>query len=259
MYRARLDIISSVVVSQTAAIWQTVDPTDINATLAPALDTIQVALTVAQAEAARSAELYLSAFYAAELGELPQPVGIDATVYAGVTRDGRPTSAVLALASVSMLSAVAIGTPLPGVLAAGLARTIRTVRTESVDAARTAQAQQMDADERVAGYYRASSSEPCGACLGVAGTRFATAEIFALHGACRCTAEPIMADSPDNFSPATGEQVFAQMDDATANTVYGDTTAEMLRDGAATPADLVTTREAHSWGAMLFQTPVSSI
>lgn len=257
VYRRRLASIRTFAEQTTARAWQAVDPEAIDESLPPVLAGVEAALTAAQTEAARSAGLYLSTFLTAETGDVVD-VPVDTTRYAGRTRDGRPVSDVLALGGVAMKLARSAGQNPAAVSLAGLARTVRAVRTEAVDAGRAAQADAMDSHERVSGYYRATSAEPCGACLALAGRRFSTGDVFPIHGACACTAEPIVRGVPDRYAPPTGSDLFAAMSDGQADRLYGPA-AEAIRTGAADVGDMVETRTAYRWGAMLFEAPVSKV
>jgi len=258
-YRDELMAIRNATTASAARLWAGVDPTDIDASLVAPLAAIDALLSAAQTRAVVLADLYLQTYMTVELGQVVEPYGLDPSVYAGHTRDGRRTSDVLALASVSMKLAMAAGVSLAAVSAAGLARTARTVRTESVDAARTAQQTAMNGDDRIDGSQRATSGEPCAACLAAAGQHIADGEeAWPIHGACQCTAEPVTAGHRSLFGPATGAALVAAMGAATAARVYGEPTAEYVEAGGDLQA-LVVVEPSHQWGDVLFAAPASSI
>jgi len=259
VYRVELMKIRDATTASAARLWAAVDPTDIDASLVAPLAAIDALLSAAQGRAVVLADLYLQTYMTSELGQVVEPYGLDPAAYAGHTRDGRRTSDVLALASVSMKLAMAAGVSLAAVSAAGLARTARTVRTESVDAARTAQQTAMNADDRIDGSQRATSGEPCAACLGLAGAHIPDGEdAWPIHGSCACTAEPITKGRPNLFGPATGVALVAAMGAATAARVYGEQTAEYVDQGGDLQA-LVEVQDSHKWGDVLFAAPASSI
>lgn len=258
VYRRRLGELRRLVESATVRAWRGVDVEDIDGTLPDVLAVVEAVLRTGQAEAVRASTLYMSAFMTAELGEVVEFPPVDVTRYAGFTRDGRPVADVLALSSVSMKTSRGYGFNDAAVSAAGLARTTRAVRTETVDAARTAQRDIMAQDDRVSGFYRATSGEPCGACLGEAGRRFKSDQVFAIHGACQCTAEPIVAGLADKHRPPTGKDIVDGMSREQAEGLYGQA-ADGLLDGSLDPTAMVTHREAYQWGPMLFQTPVAKL
>ena len=203
------------------------------------------------------AGVYLSAYMTSELGvvtDIPVPVA----QYAGVTQDGRPVSEPLGLAGIAMKLAVIAGATSAGVSAAGLARVVRVARTETMSAARTAQRDFMAEDDRVNGYYRQASGHPCAACMGIAGTQFRDDEVFPIHGACQCTAEPLLVGLPDNHRPQDGKAIIDDMGPDRANAAYGDRVGA-LNDGTASLSDMATIRDANQWGAGLFESPVASI
>lgn len=237
--------------------WRGVDLNDLDASFVRVLDIMELVVTSLQRESVRLADLYVAAFLTAELGESVSPRGLDPARFAGTTRDGRPVRDVLALGLTSTLIARGNGRASP--LASGLARSVRAARTETVDAARRAQAELTDADPRTQGWRRVSSGDPCGACLGLAGARFSDGHLFELHGACRCTAEPIVVGSREQYAPRTGKDIVESKSDAEAKALWGEEKAAGLKSGDIDPAALVTTKEAHRWGPMLYETPTSAI
>lgn len=258
MFRDRLSALRSDAETRTGRIWSGVDPTRIDETLPPVLAAVEAVVVGTQTEAARAGGLYVQTFLTSELDEVVD-VPVDPFQYAGTTRDGRPVSDVLALASVSMKLARSAGVNNQAVSLAGLARTVRAVRTETVDAARRAQSDTMDRSGRVSGFYRATSGRPCGACLALAGRRFATDDVFPIHGACSCTAEPIVSGVPDRYAPPDGSRIFNDLSPTQANTIYGESTAEAIRNGDIDIDQLVQQHDAYRWGAMVSQRPLSKI
>ena len=236
--------------------WRGVDPTNIDETLSPVLAAVELVVTAAQTQTATLAGVFMSAFALSETG-VDDPFSVDVSLFAGFTQDGRPVADVLALSSVSMKLSSGRGASIPTIAAAGLARTVRTVRTEVVSGARTAQRDMMSADS-VTSYYRVSSGDPCLACAGLAGQKSSTDEAFPVHGACRCTAEPVMAGVPDRLAPPDGKAILNAQDPAQQNALYGSKAAA-LSDGSVSLDDMVTIQEAPSWGPMLFETPLPTI
>jgi hypothetical protein len=116
----------------------------------------------------------------------------------------------------------------------------------------------MGTDDRISGFYRATSGNPCPACLGVAGTRFATDEIFPIHGSCSCTAEPILEGIADRHSPPDGREIAQALGPSKVEELYGAERADVLA-GTGSLDVLVEEREAHAWGAMLFAAPVTRL
>ncbi len=236
--------------------WRGVDPTNIDETLPPVLAAVELVVTAAQTQTATLAGVFMSAFALSETG-VDDPFSVDVSLFAGFTQDGRPVADVLALSSVSMKLASGRGASIPTIAAAGLARTVRTVRTEVISGARSAQRDMMS-DDRVSGFYRVSSGDPCLACAGLAGIKSSTGDAFPVHGACRCTAEPIMAGVPDRFAPPDGKAIMNAQDPAQQKALWGDKAAA-INDGSVSLDDMVTLKEAPSWGPMLFESPLPTI
>lgn len=259
VYRRELMALRDRTVRQVVRLWPSVDPYDIDASLLPVLAATDALLTVAQVGAVQLQDAYLSAFIASETGTAPVARYTDPSRFAGYTRDGRRTSDVLALSSVSMKAATAAGASASAVAASGLARTVRAVRTETVDAARTASLTSMATDPDVSASMRATSGEPCAACLALAGTRIPNdGELWAIHGSCSCTAEPVLRGLPNRFGPPTGAAIVGAMGAAKAAQVYGEARAESI-DAGSDLAALATIEDAYEWGPMLFASPASSI
>ena len=256
VYRRAVIGVRDTAAATAGSLWRGVDPTDIDETLPPVLSAIGFVVAVAQSQTATLAGVYMSAFSLSETG-VDRPFAVDASLYAGRTQDGRPVSSVLVLSSVSMKLAAGRGGSIPTIAAAGLARTVRTVRTEVVSGARTAQRDMMG-DDRISGYYRVSSGDPCLACAGLAGQKSSTDDPFPVHGACRCTAEPVMAGVPDRLAPPDGNAILDAQDPAQSAALYGDKAAA-IKDGSASLSDMVTIQQAPSWGPMLFETPLPTL
>jgi hypothetical protein len=258
-YRRELGELRDDATALATRLWNGVDPERIDATLSPILDAIDVVLVGAQEQAVAEAELYLQAFESSELGVGVDRPDLSPSEYGGRTRDGRRTRDVLALSGVSMQQASILpGATTSTIMLAGMARMVRCVRTESVDAARTAQNAAMDADDKVSGFYRATSGEPCAACLGVAGQRFATGDVFPIHGSCQCTAEPIMDGLPTRYGPPAGREIAESLSPQRVEALYGPERAALL-SGSGSLDVLVEQQEAHQWGAVLFAAPAASI
>ncbi len=261
VYRTQLIALRNRTAALAASMWPAVDPARPDETLPPTLDALDVVLTVAQAEAVGYSALYLEAFLTSELDEPIGTIPLDSSRYAGRTRDGRTTRSVLAKSGSSMyLASQQPGANRSSIMVSGLARMIRAVRTETVDAGRTAQGHFMDTDDRVDGYYRATSGEPCPACLAVAGQRFATDTVFPLHGSCQCTAEPIAAGVRDaaKLGPPIGREIAGSMSPEQVESIWGPERAKVLAGGGSLDV-FVETSEAREWGSMLYAAPVSRI
>jgi len=93
----------------------------------------------------------------------------------------------------------------------------------------------------------------------MAGARFADGHLFELHGACRCTAEPVVLGVRQTHPPATGEKILGEMSPAQMRDLYGEDKASLLESGDISPADLVATSEARDWGPMLHEAPLAKL
>lgn len=206
----------------------------------------------AQVEAARLTAGYLAAFVAAELDEPPVVRAADWRSRAGRTTDGRAIGLVLSGSVVAVKRALAQRRPKVAALAAGQARALRVARTEPMDAARASFDELTAGDQRIAGWRRVTSSNPCGACLGAAtGAIQRTARVLHVHPACRCTKEPVVAGVRERVNRPTGQEMWDAMSPGEQDALFagtgGPAKAELIRAGKAALADLVERRQHHQW------------
>lgn len=217
-----------------------------------------------QVEAVRLSGTYLSAFVAAELGEDMVPSALTLAPYVGQIRDGRTIAQMLAVALVVIKLGILERRPQSQVLSAGLARVIRDGRSEVMNAGRASLRDAMSTHERVIGWRRVTSGQPCGACLAAAsGEILPTSELPETHSHCRCTAEPVMADVPDTERRRTGPELFDAMSNDQQDRLFagrgGAAKAELLRSGAIRFADLITTEHQARWGTGITETPLADL
>lgn len=132
-------------------------------------------------------------------------------------------------------------------------RALRTARTETLRAYRTATDENYNANSDVlAGWMWLStrSTRTCPMCWAMHGTIHPLGELMATHIACRCTQVPVFR--PEYGGPPaikTGEAEFAQLSKADQRFVLGKAKFEAYEKGELKLSDLVQRTEGDKWGA----------
>lgn len=257
-YRARLIDVRDRTVRALARGWPTNIDTydrDVRRWLAAAVQIV----TAGQSHEITLTDGFLARFLTLELGPT-DPAGVDPDRWAGRTRDGRPIGRVLALADTSVRVALSGGAEPAAALDAGLARAVRVARTETMEAARSAMAATIEEDDRIDGWRRVTSRNPCPACLGLSaqGLR-ATDHSLSIHASCSCTALPVVADVPETVIPPAGRELFDAMSTAEQDALYGPERAELIRTGQVPLEDLASTHHHPEWSDSIESTPVKSL
>lgn len=263
-YRRQLVGVRDTAVTAIAAGWSAVDLEALDATYRDFMTGANAVLTLGQAQAVTLTDGYFSTFMSSETGELVLPQGLDPTVYAGTTRDGRPLANVLALGLISVRMALATGASDFQALGQGLARVVRAGRTEIMEAGRRALGDSMRAEERVSRWRRVvESSNPCGACLALDGSERSTDADLEIHASCSCTAEPVVDGLEDSFPRITGEERFDAMSSDEQDALFdgrgGADKADLLRSGTVTLDDLVSRQNHPDWATEIFETSLTDL
>jgi len=217
-----------------------------------------------QQQSVRLTAAYLGAFIAAELGEPPEPVGVEEGRYAGVGQDGRPMTEILAPGLITVKRAITDRRPPQRALQMGLNRATRTIASELLWSSRQALADAMERDERVTGWRRVTSRNPCGACLASAtGTILEPAELPRTHPHCRCTAEPVASPTRERFPRLTGRELFDRMTREQQDELFrgrgGAEKAELLRSGAVPLEALIAVSPMATQDDVLTEAPLSAL
>lgn len=188
-------------------------------------------LGLAQQQAARLANDYVSGYMAA--AGLTPAVDIDLGAHVGKDPTGAALAAAVRSAPVAMLWRLGRGDGRAAAMASGMDRTIRVTRGAVMTSARGVTAERIDREPRISGWRRVTASRPCGACLARAGVLMTSAVVFESHDRCGCHAEPVLKGVPERVQRPTGQQRWDAMSPADR--------AELLRGaGGATKAAAVT-------------------
>lgn len=240
------------------------DPRDVGGSLGRWLSVAVPVLGGGQRAAAELAAAYLSAYRASELGGRALAYDLNADRYAGQTPDGRPLRRVLSTSQVAVRVALDRGTNAEVASRWGATRALRTVRQEVAEAARFAQRDLMDADDRITGWRRVTGAMPCGACLAAStGAVRRTSEVPPAHAACRCVAEPVVRGVRERVHRPTGEERFAAMSPDEQDALFAGTggreKADLIRSGAVALAALIAVEHRPDARDTITETPLQAL
>ena len=231
-YRARLVQLRDQATQLAAARWE-LAPEDLDASHSRWLELAATALRATQQAGVRLTAAYAAAFLASELRQPSAPPAIDATRYAGMSRDGRLLEDALAPSLYTVKAAIADGQSFEEASALGRSRALRAVASDAIAAPRAALADVVREDGRIVGWRRVTSGG-CGACLAAAtGAIHADDEALAVHDNCRCSMEPVVKGVPDRATRPTGRELFDGMSSEDQDRLLGAEKAELVRSGEA--------------------------
>lgn len=222
---------------QVAASWQTgIDPTNLDASYAAWATGAAALLEAYKRQGVAASDGYLAAYLSSELVRHVAPRGLDPDPYM-LTIDGRPVREALLSPLFTVKLAVKQGRSVEVGLHLGLVRATRTAAVETLDAPRRALGDLMAEDDRIEGWRRATSANPCGACLALAtNDTHDPLRPLPTHDHCRCVTEPVIRHVPDNVRRPTGRQLFDSMSREQQDALFhgrgGAQKAELIRSGA---------------------------
>jgi hypothetical protein len=247
LYRQRLLQSRQRVEREAAARWPTIEALD--GTDWPQ----QLAQVVGQAqgEAVRATGGYLSAFLRLETGA-PAAVTLDSRTYAGLSRDGRPLQEALRSPLIGTLGKLKEGATPDEALSYGLNRATRMVSVDFDHAHRSALLDTLEADDRFAGFERATAGT-CGACMALSADG---GPHFDVHPGCQCVPQPVVSGVPDLFSLPSPLALFASKTKAEQDEALGAEAADKVRSGAIELSDLVAVSPLATQPDFLTQAPI---
>jgi hypothetical protein len=263
-YRAQLLGVRQRTVGLARQQWAQVNREDLDGSFAAWLGATAAVVELAQATGAGAADAYLAAYLTAELGRRVPAQGLDLAAYAGRAGDGRALPDALRPALLTVKVALVERRPPDVALRMGLNRAVRTIAREVLGAPRRALADAMGAHERVAGWRRATSGNPCGACMGAAtGALHASDEALDVHDHCRCVTEPVVRGVRERHRRPTGRQLFDALTTAQQDELFagrgGAEKAELIRSGAVPLEALITRCAMATTADQITETPLSQL
>lgn len=229
VFRDQLVAIGAGVEAQARELWPRIE--DFDASDWP--QRMAAIVTRAQTRAVRLGAGYLSAYLRSETGRRGTAPVIDSARYAGVSRDGRPLAEAFQSPFIAVLGALADNRPPEEALRIGLVKGVRFAGFETVQAARDALADTVEADDRFDGVQR-SVSGTCAACMALAGT-----PNMEVHPGCACVGQPSVVGARDLFPIAAGAALFAALTPEEQDAKVGPEAAQLIRDGKADLKDFV--------------------
>ncbi len=262
-YRARLLATRQTVTRALNASWRMLDLADLDATYAVWVSALAPTISAAQAAGVALADAYLATYIRSETGRHTPPIGIDPAALAGKDQFDRPLEQALIPPIYTVKMSLA-DHGAEGALELGLARAARIAAGATLAAPAAALTEALGSRSEVVGYRRATSSNPCGACLAAAtGAIQETATTLEPHTHCRCTKEPVIKGVRERYFRPTGQEMFDRMTPAEQDALFhgrgGAEKAELLRSGEITLDDLLTRQPMAEGGAVITETPMSAL
>lgn len=213
------------------ALWRFLDPRSPQESWARVNSHAVGLVSVAQAEAARGADEYVTAALQAQ-GADPDPVGrVPARAFAGTAADGRPLASLLSYPAFEVSAFVDQGMAPAEALAVGGRHLDRIVATEIADAARVSTGVAIVNDRRTHGWIRMLTPPSCARCIVLAGRRYAVNDGFERHPQCDCVHVPAAEDVAGDVRTSAQDYV-ASLSEAEQDQVFGKAGAQAIRDGA---------------------------
>lgn len=249
-YRQRVTAIRGRVQAQARREWPTIEGFDTSRWP----DRMAVVVAGAQTEAVRAAAGYLTAYLTSETGWRARAITVDSRRYAGVSRDGRPLTEALQSPLIGVRAALADGKTAEVALAYGLQRATRMVGIDVDHAHRVALTDTIEADDRFAGWQRATAGT-CGACMALSGQGGGA---FRVHPGCSCTPQPVVRGVEDRFPLPSATDLFARLTPAEQDAQFGQAKAEALRTGAIAFADLIAVSEIETAENFVTEAPLDA-
>lgn len=151
-------------------------------------------VTSAQRQAAAAGVTFVAGFVAAELSLELEVLAIDVAAIAGHTLEGRQLGEVMTRAAIVARVQRRLGASRPKAYQSAGHLLVRRIRTEVVEANRSAVLAGMTASPRVDHYEVVSAAGRCRICAGLAaGAPRTTNDRPRFHDHCRCTLRPVFA------------------------------------------------------------------
>jgi hypothetical protein len=258
-YRRRVALLRQQAQHTATRNWSVVDGADLNGTHRLWVARTAPRLVEVQRAAARLSVAYLTAFVAVELGRRVTPPRTPPANAIGVSRAGKPIAAALDDSLVPVKVAIKDGKTVGAALALGLTAIARNASEDVAFTARDTVSAGITADDRIVGWQRVTNGG-CGACLALAdGDVMPDDTELEIHDNCQCTAEPVVADTPNDVQRPTGSDQFAAMTQAQQDQSLGPDAAQLVRDGQVPLRDLVERSPMDAIADQITQSPLEAL
>lgn len=249
-YRSRLVALGKRVEAEARSAWPTIQEFD--GTDWP--ERTARTLSRAQLEAVRLTAGYISAYLRSESGRGTVPA-IDSKKYVGLSRDGRPLREALESPLIGTRKALKDGRNPSAALGIGLARGLRFVSFEAVQAGRDALLDAVEESDRFTGHQRAVAGT-CAACMALSGT---SGPRFEVHPGCECVPMPVVKGVAQAILLPTGIELFRAKSKVEQEAAIGAEAAALVRDGDADLKDFVSHSHIETQDNYLTQKPASEV
>jgi len=173
---------------------------------------------------------WLDSLLGPENEDRPDAGRIIPEAFTGVDGAGRPLGGVLMAPIWTALRLVTAGRPIVEALVAGRSLLDALARTAVADIGRAADSAAMTARPSVTSYIRVVEGGACSRCLILAGNEYGHSTGFLRHPRCNCGMEPVTREHRP--SPATTDELVAQMSEAQRRKTFGEAGAKALAEGA---------------------------
>jgi hypothetical protein len=248
-------------VDASVAAWALIATDDVDEGFRQWLEVVAATITAAQLAGLTRTGGYLERFLTLELGR-PEPIPAVDLERATVARDGRTLEEALRPAVYTVKAALAARHPNP--LAVGARRAHRTVAVEAMSGPRDALDQLINEHPRIVGWRRATTGNPCGACLAAAtGAIQESRTVLRVHSHCRCVKEPVVGRVRERFRRPTGAELWTQLtpdqQDALFEGTGGKDKADLIRSGEARLEDLITPQPMVTVPDEITETPLAAL
>lgn len=215
---------------QATRMWAELDPTDLDAGWRSVAAPMTAAVSAAQAQTAAAANTYLDLTLGTR-GMDPTGPRVRPEAFAGVASDGRPLETLLYQPVIQTKAFTAEGMTPRSAMGSGLATLQKVVRTQVVDAGRTADGAGLTGRKAVAGYVRHITPPACSRCAILAGAFYRWNKGFLRHPNCACVHRPT-SEAEAAGATVDPHAYFDSLDEAQQNRIFTKAGASAIRDGS---------------------------
>lgn len=214
----------------THRVWRRLDEDNLYQSWLGLVGDVLAIVMSGQLRAAQMTSPWLNSLLGPENEDRPDAGRIIPEAFTGVDGAGRPLGGVLMAPIWTALRLVTAGRPIVEALVAGRSLLDAVARTAVADIGRAADQAAMTARPAVTSYIRVVEGGACSRCLILAGDEYGHSTAFLRHPRCNCGMEPVTSEHQP--SPATTDELVAQMSEAQKRKTFGVAGAKALADGA---------------------------
>lgn len=243
--------------------YRAVDPGNLAPALRSFIDSASATIELGQQEAQQLAAAFLTQYVETETGRAFRAAPVAADV-AGTTRDGSTIGTALAGATGVIALLLSQGRPRSEALARGGQFAGIVASTAVPDAAWREQAHQAEQSRGLMPGWTwvTSGTRTCPACLSQQdGRTRPSRQGMSRHAGCDCVQSPVLTGVSDTVQRPTGQQLFDAMTPEQQVAVFknaGEEKAAAIRDGTATLADFVASRQT-TRGGIVTEAPLTAV